>query len=85
MESGDVVSFVNTAFANMLRMTKEEVMRINWKTYTHPDDFDKDNSLYQQMMRGDIDQYELIKRYIRPDGEVVRASLSCDSESWTVF
>jgi PAS domain-containing protein len=27
------------------------------------------------MMRGDIDQYELIKRYIRPDGEVVRAHL----------
>ena len=75
VESGDVVNFVNTAFVNMLRMTKEEVMRINWKTYTHPDDFDKDNSLYQQMMRGDIDQYELIKRYIRPDGEVVRAHL----------
>ncbi|MEN6636309.1 MAG: PAS domain S-box protein, partial [Clostridiaceae bacterium] len=67
--------YVNTAYANILGMTKTEIMRLNWKTYTHPDDLDKDYKMFQQMMRGEIDRYDLVKRYIRSNGEVVRAHI----------
>lgn len=67
--------YVNTAYASILGMTKAEIMRLNWKTYTHPDDLDKDYKMFQQMMRGEIDRYDLVKRYIRSNGEVVRAHI----------
>ncbi len=73
--NGDAVTYVNNAFASMVCMTKAEIMRLSWKTYTHPDDLDKDNALLKQMLHGEIDRYDLIKRYIRSDGELVRVHL----------
>jgi PAS domain S-box/diguanylate cyclase (GGDEF) domain len=75
VECADVVTYVNTAFANMLGMTKAQIMSTSWKTYTHPDDLDKDHTLYKSMLRGEIDRYDLVKRYIRSNGEPVRAHL----------
>ena len=75
VESDNVVSYVNAAFARMLGMTQEQIKRTTWKSYTHPDDLERDHILYKQMLRGEIEDYDLIKRYIRPDGEVVRTHL----------
>ncbi|MDP3446847.1 MAG: PAS domain S-box protein, partial [Eubacteriales bacterium] len=75
VENSDVVSYVNTAFSRMLGMTQDEIRSTIWKSYTHPEDLDKDHMLFQQMLRGEIDRYDLVKRYLRPDGEVVRAHL----------
>ena len=75
VERADVVSFVNTAFANMLGMTKEQIASTSWKTYTHPDDLDMDHTLFKAMMRGEIDRYDLVKRYIHSNGEPVRVHL----------
>lgn len=75
VERADVVSYVNTAFANMLGMTKEQIMSASWKSYTHPDDLDKDHALFKAMLRGEIDRYDLVKRYLRSNGEPVRVHL----------
>ncbi|MDD4311793.1 MAG: PAS domain S-box protein, partial [Eubacteriales bacterium] len=75
VQSGEDITFVNTAFTNILCMTKEEIMRVSWRTYTYPDDLDKDSTLLQQMLCGEIDQYDLVKRYIRSDGALVRVHL----------
>ena len=75
VERADVVSYVNTAFVNMLGMTKAEIMSKSWKTYTHPDDLEIDHVLYKSMLRGEIDRYDLVKRYIRSNGEFVRVHL----------
>ncbi len=75
VERADVVSFVNTAFANMLGMTKEQIASTSWKTYTHPDDLDMDHTLYKAMLRGEIDRYDLVKRYIHSNGDYVRVHL----------
>lgn len=75
VETDNVVSYVNAAFARILGMTQEQITRVSWKSYTHPDDLDKDHTLFKQMLNGDIDNYDLIKRYVRPDGEVVRVHL----------
>ena len=75
VEGNDVVSYVNSAFARMLGMTQDEIKNTSWKTYTHPEDLEKDHGLFKQMLRGEIEQYDLVKRYLRPDGEVVRVHL----------
>lgn len=75
VESSDVASYVNGAYARMLGMTREQMLRVNWQTYTHPDDINKDHDQFQRLLRGEIDEYDLIKRYVRPDGEIVRVHL----------
>lgn len=75
VENSDVVSYTNAAFARMLGMTQEQIRSVSWKSYTHPDDLEKDHDLFKSMLNGTIEEYDLIKRYIRPDGEVVRVHL----------
>ena len=75
VENNDVVSYANAAFARMLGMTQEQIKATTWKSYTHPEDVDQDHALFKKMLRGEIDEYDLIKRYIRPDGEAVRVHL----------
>ncbi len=75
VECGDVVNYVNAAFARMLGMTQEQIKKSSWKSYTHADDLDKDHVLFKKMLSGEIEDYDLIKRYVRPDGQAVRVHL----------
>jgi len=75
VERADVVTYVNTAYAKMLGLSQAEIKRMSWKTYTHPEDLDKDHELFNQMIMGETDRYDLVKRYIRSDGEIVRVHL----------
>ena len=75
VENGDIVSYANPAFCRMLGMTLEQIKLTNWKAYTHQDDIGMDHDLFKRMLSGEIDEYDLIKRYIRPDGEIVRSHL----------
>ncbi|MBA4347347.1 MAG: hypothetical protein C0413_00640 [Clostridiales bacterium] len=75
IENSDVISYVNSAYARILGMTREKIRSVNWQTYTHPDDLNKDSALFQRLLKGEIDEYDLIKRYVRPNGEIVRVHL----------
>jgi len=75
VESANVVTYVNVAFARMIGMTQAEIKRVSWESYTHPDDLDKDHTLFKQMLRGEIDRYDLVKRYLKPNGESVRVHM----------
>ena len=71
VESNSIVSYVNAALSKILDMSKTELMTTSWKAYTHPDDIGKDTDLFESMIAGDIDQYDLIKRYLKPDKTVI--------------
>jgi len=75
VEKDDVVTFVNSAYSRMLGMTQEQIRATHWHSYTHPDDINKDHALFQKMLNGEINEYELTKRYIRSDGQIVRVHL----------
>ena len=49
--------------------------RIAFHQATHPDDLPRQLALVDRMLAGDIDQYEVEKRYIHPDGRVVWAMM----------
>ena len=66
----------NGALGRMLGYTPEELQRRTFQEVTHPDDLDSDLELLRRLQAGDIDQYQLEKRYIRKDGGIVWVNLN---------
>lgn len=67
---------VNAALADMLGYVPEELTGVHFADFTHPDDIAADLHLFDAVMRGDRDSYQLEKRYLRRDGAVVHILLS---------
>ena len=62
---------VNPAFCNLLGYTAEELTNLSIADITHPDDREETSKRLQALVRGDVDSYEMEKRYIRRDGTVI--------------
>ena len=67
---------VNPVFCEMVGYTEQEMLEIDFQTITHNDDLDADLEYVKQMLEGTIRTYQLEKRYIRKDGEIIWISLS---------
>lgn len=67
----DERSSINPMFENITGRTKEELVNIAWMDITHPDDVAGDLRNYKKLMSGEIDGYDMEKRYIKPDGSIV--------------
>lgn len=73
MEGKPVVS--NLALQNILGYSNEELRQMTFSDFTYPDDIDKNRELYQKMIAGEVDHYQMEKRYYRKDGQIVWANL----------
>lgn len=67
----DKILYANSETAKIFKMPVENVVNINWQSYTHPEDLDKEVGLYDRMISGEINQYDISKRYILDDEEVI--------------
>jgi len=67
---------VNPALCKLAGRTEQELMSLTFKDITHPDDLREDLRLLDRLQRGEIQGYELEKRYVRPDGVIVWVLLS---------
>jgi diguanylate cyclase (GGDEF)-like protein/PAS domain S-box-containing protein len=67
---------VNDHLCQMLGYSKEELTKLSWADLTHPDDLAANLKLFNQMMAGELDSYQLDKRYIRKDKSVVYTTIS---------
>lgn len=74
---------INTALCATLGRDAAELSQLSWQEVTHPDDISADESLAAQVLNGEIDSYRLLKRYLRPNGDVVWGNLavSCVRDS----
>jgi diguanylate cyclase (GGDEF)-like protein/PAS domain S-box-containing protein len=63
--------YVNSAYEKILGRTKEELEAIDWADITHSDDLQADMVKFEKLRAGLINEYSLVKRYIRPDGSAV--------------
>jgi PAS domain S-box-containing protein len=62
---------INPIFEQILGRTSAELDNLSWQDITHPDDIEKDLELFARFKSGEFNQYELEKRFIRPDGSVI--------------
>jgi diguanylate cyclase (GGDEF)-like protein/PAS domain S-box-containing protein len=67
---------VNAAFANMLGFPQASMAGKHFADFTHPLDIEADLDLFESVMRGERDTYQLEKRYLRNDGTVLDVLLS---------
>lgn len=67
---------VNESLCQLLGYTEEELLSLRLEDITHPDDLGSNMELQNKLERGEIDQCQVEKRYIRKDGAVVWASTS---------
>ncbi|MBF0453244.1 MAG: PAS domain S-box protein [Magnetococcales bacterium] len=66
----------NDRLCEILGQTRESLAQVTWASITHPDDMEKDLACFNQVMAGETSGYSMDKRFIRPDGGLVHASIS---------
>ena len=69
----------NAHLCQMLGYSEEELMKMGWDELSHPDDLAADLEQFERMLSGEIDAYELDKRFICKDGNTlyVHLTLAC--------
>jgi PAS domain S-box-containing protein len=61
----------------LLRYTEVELLGHRFHEITHPEDIEADWSQCLRLIQGEIKSFDLEKRYIRKDGQIVWAYLNC--------
>ena len=69
----------NSMYEKILGRTQDEIAAEGWENFTHPDDLREDLDHLEQIWSGAINEYSMIKRYYKPDGEIVWANLVVSS------
>ncbi len=67
---------VNHYICDLLGYSEEELRSKTWAEMTHPEDLQADVDQFNRLLSGEIDAYEMDKRYVRKDGEIIVAHLS---------
>ncbi|MYL27393.1 MULTISPECIES: PAS domain S-box protein [Halomonadaceae] len=67
---------VNEAIPTLFGYSREEILKTDFQSLTHPDDLDTDLALLKDLLAGRISHYQMKKRYYRQDGSIMHALLS---------
>ena len=61
----------NDALRQMLGYSQAEFATLDYRAFTHHDDIAPNDALFTQLMAGEIDRFDLEKRFLHRDGHVV--------------
>ncbi len=67
---------VNRAFCEMLGYTESELAALSIADITHPEDMSAEMPFLEQVLRGETDSFQLEKRYITKNREILWVNLS---------
>lgn len=77
-KDGHVVE-ANPAFQRMLGYSSDELRQIPFSEITYPDDLAQDLELAGRLVLGEIEHYQIEKRFIRKDKQVIWANLTASA------
>lgn len=63
--------YVNKVFCHIIGYSEAELKSKRWQDITHEDDIGPDQESAHRVAEGRLDSYELEKRYIKKNGEVI--------------
>lgn len=69
-------SRVNKSLCKLLEYEAEELLQRTFQDITHPDDLQTDLQLFGQLAKGEIESYQMEKRYFTGSGKIVWINLS---------
>ncbi|MHC6645388.1 diguanylate cyclase domain-containing protein [Alteromonas sp. HB246098] len=67
---------VNKPLCDFLGYSNEELTKLTFQELTSPEYLDRDLGYLESLLKGEVDNYTLEKRYLRRDGEQVWAQLT---------
>jgi len=67
---------VNNAICGIVGYTEQELLCKTFQEITHPDDLDSDLNYVRQLLAGEIQSYQMEKRYLHKQGQLVWVLLS---------
>lgn len=67
---------VNQALCQLLGYTAPELLNLTFQDLTHPDDLEADLAFVVQMLRGELNTYQMEKRYFHKNGATIWVLLS---------
>lgn len=67
---------VNDTLCNTLGYARETLLNMDFQQISHPDDLDRDVDQLRQLIEGAADSYDMEKRYLRGDGQIIWAQLT---------
>ena len=70
---------VNDRICSIMGYSRDEIVRMTWTEMTHPEDLGADLEQLDRVLSGQIDHYNMEKRFIRKDRVVVWTRLSVGS------
>ena len=80
---------VNLSVCQITGYTEEELLKRTFQDITHPDDLERDLSNAKRILAGEIDTYNIEKRYFHKNGSIVwvllTVSLARDEEGKPLF
>jgi PAS domain S-box-containing protein len=59
---------VNEAMCRLTGYTRRELMSLDFQTVTHPDELEGNLGKWERLLRGEITEYAIEKRYLKKDG-----------------
>jgi len=62
---------VNKSLCKMLGYTEKELLSLTYQDFTHPHDLEQDKILLAEVLKGNLDDYEIEKRYIHKNGSII--------------
>ncbi len=66
----------NPAFRGILGYNRDELVPLTFADITQPDDASSNRSLFQNLIDGKLDRYQISKRYVRIDGKSCSARVT---------
>lgn len=67
---------VNDALCATLGYTRDELTHLSWAELTYPADLPADQMQFDRMLAGEINRYDIDKRFIHKDGHLVETHLA---------